>query len=116
MPISKSAKKAHRAAVTKTSRNRYRKDLLKNALKKEDQGAISLIDKAAKWGIIHPNKAARLKSRLAKKLGPNVTSVKTSPPAGGVSKAAPTKAKKSSPASGTLKKAVKTAAKKTAKK
>lgn len=69
MPISKSAKKALRVARTKTSTNRYRKELLKAALKKADVSSVSLIDKAAKWGIIHPNKASRLKSNLAKKLG-----------------------------------------------
>ncbi|MDB5099375.1 MAG: rpsT [Cyanobacteria bacterium RYN_339] len=30
--------------------------------------AVSTIDRAAKKGVIHPNKAARLKSRLAKKV------------------------------------------------
>lgn len=70
MPITKSAKKALRVADRKTSLNRYRKARLKDALRvtKDEQvnTAVSLIDKAAKWGIIHPNKAARLKSRLSK--------------------------------------------------
>jgi small subunit ribosomal protein S20 len=30
--------------------------------------AVSTIDRAAKKGVIHPNKAARLKSRLAKRV------------------------------------------------
>jgi small subunit ribosomal protein S20 len=30
---------------------------------------VSLLDKAAKKGVIHPNQAARRKSRLMKKLG-----------------------------------------------
>lgn len=71
MPISNSAKKALRSAERKTSLNRYRKARLKDALRvtedKQVNTAVSLIDKAAKWGIIHPNKAARLKSRLSKK-------------------------------------------------
>lgn len=66
MPISKSAKKSLRVSRTKTSLNRYRKSLLKDALKKADNTSVSLVDKAAKWGIIHPNKAARLKSQLSK--------------------------------------------------
>ena len=66
MPISKSAKKSLRVSLTKTSRNRYRKSLLKDAIKSADNTSRSLIDKAAKWGIIHPNKAARLKSQLSK--------------------------------------------------
>lgn len=73
MPITKSAKKALRVAKHKTSINRHRKEVLKAAVKNaEGEGfdtAVSLIDKAAKWGIIHPNKAARLKSRLAKNQG-----------------------------------------------
>lgn len=71
MPISKSAKKALRVATTKTGRNRYRKELLKDAIKAADATSFSMIDKAAKWGIIHENKAARLKSHLAKALGPD---------------------------------------------
>ncbi len=77
MPISNSAKKALRSAERKTSLNRYRKARLKDALRvtedKQVNTAVSLIDKAAKWGIIHPNKAARLKSRLSKKFGSTTT-------------------------------------------
>jgi len=69
MPISKSAKKSLRVSNRKASLNRHRKARLKEALKTASSEsvspAVSLIDKAAKWGIIHPNKAARLKSRLA---------------------------------------------------
>lgn len=71
MPISKSAKKALRVQERKTAINRYRKARVKEALRgataENTAEAVSLIDKAAKWGIIHVNKAARLKSRLAKK-------------------------------------------------
>ena len=71
MPISKSAKKALRVNRRQTSLNRYRKALVKDATKdvneKNVNKAVSMIDKAAKWGLIHPNKAARLKSQLNKK-------------------------------------------------
>lgn len=58
-------------------RNKARKERLKNAIKelkkitnKEEALKLfpkvqSIIDKAAKWGIIHENKAARIKSKLA---------------------------------------------------
>lgn len=80
MPISKSAKKSLRVSQTKTSRNRYRKSLLKDALKKADHSSVSLIDKAAKWGIIHANKAARLKSQLSKKIGATPIAEKAAKP------------------------------------
>lgn len=35
---------------------------------------MSALDKAAKTNLIHPNKAARLKSRLSKKLNPSTKS------------------------------------------
>jgi ribosomal protein S20 len=71
MPISKSAKKALRVAEHKTSLNRHRKEITKEAIKQATtpetlSKGIAAIDKAAKWGIIHPNKANRLKSRLSK--------------------------------------------------
>lgn len=71
MPISKSARRALRSATKKTLINRRRKAVLRSALKtaanETVNKTVSTIDKAAKWGIIHPNKAARLKSGLAKK-------------------------------------------------
>lgn len=69
MPISQSAKKALRSSEAKASRNRYRKALLKEALKAANASSFSVVDKATKWGIIHKNKAARLKSQLAKTIG-----------------------------------------------
>lgn len=73
MPISKSAKKSLRVSLRKTSVNRHRKAVIKDALKNVNAEsaavAVSMIDKGAKWGIFHPNKAARLKSQLAKKIG-----------------------------------------------
>lgn len=70
MPISLSSRKALRVTRRKTSLNRHRKRLIGRALKTVSAGnlnqAVSFVDKAAKWRIIHPNKAARLKSRLMK--------------------------------------------------
>jgi len=70
MPISPSAKKALRVSRRKTGFNRHRKALLKTATKQVTiEGlpqAFSLIDRAVKWNLMHKNKAARLKSRLAK--------------------------------------------------
>lgn len=70
MPISASAKKSLRVALRKTAINRRRKRLIKEAIKKNGveklAQTISLIDKGAKWGIFHKNKAAHLKSRLMK--------------------------------------------------
>jgi len=72
MPISKSAKKALRVTRRKTALNKRRRVLLRQAIKSVSKEslpqAISLIDKAVKWHLIHKNKAARLKSALAKKL------------------------------------------------
>lgn len=70
MPISNSAKKALRSSERKNLINRRRKTVLRSALKNVSNDSVnktfSAIDKAAKWGIIHPNKAARLKSRIGK--------------------------------------------------
>ncbi len=74
MPIIKSAIKKVRKDKTRTERNKKReaelKALLKKARKTHDkkivQQVFSALDKAAKVKLIHPNKAARLKSRLSK--------------------------------------------------
>jgi len=93
MPISASAKKSLRVARRNTEINRRRKNALKRALKNVTaetlSEAFSLIDKAVKWSIFHKNKAARLKSRLAREL-------KVAKPAPKVS-AEPTKAKTAKP-------------------
>jgi small subunit ribosomal protein S20 len=90
MPIIKSAQKRVRTARKATTRNVKTKRYLKSAVKtvknaikvgKKSTGvefneAISAIDKAVKKGVIHKNKAARLKSRLAasvKKSGAKLT-------------------------------------------
>lgn len=84
MPITKSAKKARRQSARRKVQNTKRKDAYKGAIKtykkqvaskdlKDIQAKLSAaykaLDKAAKTGAIKKNKAARLKSRLAKKLG-----------------------------------------------
>ena len=73
MPISKSAKKSLRVAKRRTKENRIQKNALEKAIKTVTPETlpktISLIDKAAKTHLIHQNKAARLKSKLTKKIG-----------------------------------------------
>ncbi len=82
MPKSTSAEKAARAAERKRLRNKSVKSATKtyvtraeNLISSKDLesaqeavlAAISALDKAAKKGVIHPNTAARGKSRLMKK-------------------------------------------------
>lgn len=77
MPIIRSAIKKVRKDKTRTARNKKRgtalKALLKKARTSKDKKVIqevfSALDKAAKVKLIHPNKAARLKSRLSKTAG-----------------------------------------------
>ncbi len=78
MANNKSSKKDIRRTQTRSLRNRKVvsriKTLAKNAaasadiesLKKNGAALASAMDKAAKSGIVHPNKVARAKSRLAK--------------------------------------------------
>lgn len=74
MPITKSAKKSLRSAKAKFQRNNIIRRNLEIVLKKAKtnsfSAAVSAIDKAARRKVIHKNKAARIKSRLAKKLKP----------------------------------------------
>jgi small subunit ribosomal protein S20 len=75
MPIIKSAKKRVKTATKATIRNSKTKRTLKDTVKlfgrKSTQAnlskAQSALDKAAKKGVIHKNKAARQKSKLAAK-------------------------------------------------
>ena len=76
MPNIKSAKKRVLVAKLRNERNKAAKTELKSVLKKaraEDATAEAVktaavkLDKSAGKGLIHKNKAARLKSRLAKK-------------------------------------------------
>lgn len=78
MPRTKSAKKQMRRAKTSTARNRSQRSTLRTAIKRARSAAeaaqgkayveaVKLLDRAARKRLIHPNTAARLKSRMAKK-------------------------------------------------
>lgn len=76
MPVTKSALKALRKdkrknIINKPLKTNYRVALI-NARKKPTpkniEKAFSALDKAAKKGVIHKNKASRLKSKLSKSL------------------------------------------------
>jgi small subunit ribosomal protein S20 len=75
MPNIQSAKKNMRKSRAATVRNRAQRSALRTALKKakaptssadERLAAVSLLDRAARKGLIHRNAAARQKSHLAK--------------------------------------------------
>ena len=83
MPVTKSAKKQMRVAERKRLRNQPIRSQCKTSITKAERlifsgeleeaqkavvAAISSLDKAAEKGVIHPNNAARRKSRLMKKL------------------------------------------------
>jgi len=76
MPIIKSAKKKMRSDKRKQARNLKLKSAIKQAIKKArrtpqtDQipAVQKALDKAVKTHLIHKNKAARIKSRLVKKI------------------------------------------------
>ena len=74
MPNIASAKKNMRKTRAATTRNRAPRSALRTALKRakaptataeERLTAVSLLDRAARKGLIHANAAARHKSRLA---------------------------------------------------
>lgn len=75
MPIIRSAIKKVRKDKVRGARNQKREIALKVLIKKarisksakDLQAVYSALDKAAKVKLIHPNKSARLKSRLSKK-------------------------------------------------
>ena len=77
MPRIESAKKRMRQARTRTAQNRTQRSQLRTALKKVRAAtgaeveaaydeAVKLLDRAGRKHLIHPNAAARQKSRLAK--------------------------------------------------
>src|SRR3989344_638448 len=111
MPVLKHAKKKLRQDKKRTLdnlkiKNTYKK-LLKAARAKKSADALALayqaIDKAAKKNIIHDNKAARLKSSLAKSVsvtGKKVTSVKKTAKAEKAAKAVKTAKKATKARSG----------------
>jgi small subunit ribosomal protein S20 len=74
MPRIASAKKNMRKTRAATERNRAQRSTLRTALKKAktpgasadaQKAAVSLLDRAARKGLIHTNTAARHKSRMA---------------------------------------------------
>jgi len=77
LPNTKSAEKRMRTNELREQRNKSKRSRLRKALKNADAAATpeavevtfaeakSLLDRAAARRLIHPNKAARLKSRLA---------------------------------------------------
>ena len=74
MPVIRSAKKAVRQTRVRRLRNKNQKASLYKQIalvkKQGNKGLVrlySLADKAAKNHVIHPKKAARIKSRLTKK-------------------------------------------------
>ncbi|MDX1964853.1 MAG: 30S ribosomal protein S20 [Pirellulales bacterium] len=87
MPNIKSAAKRHRQSLERRAYNRAVKSAVKTQLKKahaaavgasvdqtaldaEYRAAVKKLDQAAAKGVIHRNKAARLKSRLTASLKP----------------------------------------------
>lgn len=78
MPVIKSAKKKLRQDKKHQERNKVQKDFLKKVVKEfrkapSEKGLTAVFkaaDKSVKKNLIHKNKAARLKSTLAKTLNP----------------------------------------------
>ena len=80
MPITKSAHKAVRSSLRKKASNDQKKRVMKEVIKKIEKlsktsksdaekmlsNAFSVIDKAAKKGVIKKNNASRKKARLSK--------------------------------------------------
>jgi small subunit ribosomal protein S20 len=76
VPNIASAKKNMRKSRAAMARNRAQRSALRTSLKKAQNdeagaadklAAVKLLDRAARKGLIHPNAAARHKSRMAKK-------------------------------------------------
>lgn len=80
MPNTKGAKKRLRQSFVRRDRNRMKKSRLRHSLRKFREAVAAnnldeakellvattrLLDKAASKGVIHRNKAARLKSRMS---------------------------------------------------
>ncbi len=103
MPNMKAAEKWARQTEKRGERNQIVKSRLKTLFKKALSGGEtgpnveSAFDRAASKGIIHPNKAARKKARLAKALAKVATAPAKAPKARAKSAKAPARAKKSAP-------------------
>lgn len=91
--MAKSTQKIAMAAAKKQLRNKSIRSFVKTCLTKAERliatqeldaareavvQAVSALDKAAQKGVIHPNNAARRKSRLMKKLNQAIKSQGTS--------------------------------------
>ena len=83
MPVTKSAKKRVQVTERRRQRNRSIRSQVKTNITKTErlifsgeleaaqsaaETTVSSLDKAAEKGVLHPNNAARRKSRLMKKL------------------------------------------------
>ena len=94
MPKSKSSQKQVRVAQKRRLRNKSISSLCKTNITKAERliflgelesaqsavvAAIGSLDKAAEKGVIHPNNAARRKSRLMKKLNQALALSSTEP-------------------------------------
>lgn len=94
MPVTQSAKKAHRQSLTKRSRNRHFSALYREVFKKFQkaiadasseastllEGVYSAIDKLVKKNVLHKNNGAHKKSQAAKmlaRMGTSTTAPKT---------------------------------------
>jgi len=76
VPKIKSAKKRMRQTIARTLKNRPQRSAIRTAVKKAREeptaetvkAAAAALDRGARKKLIHPNAAARKKSRLAKRL------------------------------------------------
>ena len=79
MPVTKTAKRALRSSKNKEEMNKLISSELEIAIRKANKAkspasvrtAISLTDRASKRGLIHKNKASRMKRTLAKLAKPS---------------------------------------------
>ncbi len=94
MPVSKSSQKQVKVDERRRLRNKSIRSLCKTNITKAERliflgelesaqkvvmAAVSSLDKAAEKGVIHPNNAARRKSRLIKKLNEALSLAETEP-------------------------------------
>jgi len=94
LPVSKSSQKQVKVDERRRLRNKSIRSLCKTNITKAERliflgelesaqkvvmAAVSSLDKAAEKGVIHPNNAARRKSRLMKKLNEALSLAETEP-------------------------------------
>jgi len=94
LPVIKSSQKQARVDERRRLRNKSIRSLCKTNITKAERliflgelesaqkvvmAAVSSLDKAAEKGVIHPNNAARRKSRLMKKLNEALSLAETEP-------------------------------------